>query len=40
VQLTDIFAGAMPFLLLVFLSMFIVYMFPGIALWLPEYMYR
>jgi tripartite ATP-independent transporter DctM subunit len=40
VQLTQIFAGAMPFLLLVFVSMFIVYMFPGIALWLPAYLYR
>ena len=40
VQLTDIFAGALPFVLLVFVSMFIVYMFPGIALWLPDYIYR
>ena len=40
VQLTQIFAGSMPFLALVFLSMVIVYVFPQIALWLPEAIYR
>jgi tripartite ATP-independent transporter DctM subunit len=40
VKLTDIFAGVMPFLGMVFLSMIIVYIFPQIALWLPEYLYR
>jgi len=39
VQLMDIFRGVMPFLGLVFLAMFIVYMFPGIALWLPTLVY-
>ncbi len=39
VQLMQIFAGVMPFLVLIFLSMFLLYQFPGIALWLPEALY-
>jgi tripartite ATP-independent transporter DctM subunit len=39
VKLTDIFAGALPFVGLVFLTMALVYIFPGIALWLPNYLY-
>jgi TRAP-type mannitol/chloroaromatic compound transport system permease large subunit len=39
VKLTDIFSGALPFVFLVFLTMFLVYMFPGLALWLPDYLY-
>ncbi len=39
VRLTQIFAGVMPFLLMIFLSMFLLYQFPGIALWLPEVLY-
>jgi TRAP-type mannitol/chloroaromatic compound transport system permease large subunit len=39
VKLTDIFSGALPFVFLVFLTMALVYIFPGIALWLPEYLY-
>jgi tripartite ATP-independent transporter DctM subunit len=39
VKLTDIFAGSLPFVFMVFLTMFIVYMFPQIALWLPDYLY-
>jgi tripartite ATP-independent transporter DctM subunit len=39
VKLTDIFYGALPFVGLVFLTMFLVYVFPGLALWLPEYLY-
>jgi tripartite ATP-independent transporter DctM subunit len=39
VKLTDIFAGALPFVYMVFLTMLLVYMFPGIALWLPDYLY-
>jgi len=39
VQLIEIFRGVMPFLALVFLAMFIVYVFPGIALWLPTIVY-
>jgi len=36
VELLDIFKGIMPFLLIVIFAMFLMYMFPGIALWLPE----
>ena len=39
VKLTDIFAGALPFVFMVFMTMFLVYLFPGIALWLPDYLY-
>jgi len=39
VQLTHIFAGCLPYLALVILSMVILYLFPGIALWLPEQFY-
>jgi tripartite ATP-independent transporter DctM subunit len=39
VKLTDIFSGALPFVFMVFLTMFLVYIFPGIALWLPDYLY-
>lgn len=39
VKLTDIFSGALPFVLLVFLTMALVYIFPGLALWLPGYLY-
>jgi TRAP-type mannitol/chloroaromatic compound transport system permease large subunit len=40
VKLTDIFSGALPFVFMVFMTMFLVYLFPQIALWLPDYMYR
>jgi tripartite ATP-independent transporter DctM subunit len=39
VELTHIFRGALPFVGMVFLTMILVYVFPGIALWLPEYLY-
>ncbi len=39
VKLTDIFSGALPFVGLVFLTMAMVYIFPEIALWLPNYLY-
>jgi tripartite ATP-independent transporter DctM subunit len=39
VKLTDIFAGALPFVFMVFITMFLVYLFPQIALWLPSYLY-
>jgi tripartite ATP-independent transporter DctM subunit len=39
VQLTDIFSGALPFVFMVFLTMAMVYIFPQIALWLPDYLY-
>jgi tripartite ATP-independent transporter DctM subunit len=39
VKLTDIFSGALPFVFMVFITMFLVYTFPSIALWLPDYLY-
>jgi tripartite ATP-independent transporter DctM subunit len=39
VLLTQIFRGCMPFLYIVLLSMLVVYVFPGIALWLPRVIY-
>jgi tripartite ATP-independent transporter DctM subunit len=40
VQITEIFKGALPFLSMVFIAMIILYMFPGIALWLPAQIYN
>ena len=40
VQLTDIFKGALPFVMMVFLSMVLIYVFPGIVLWLPNLLYN
>jgi tripartite ATP-independent transporter DctM subunit len=39
VRLNQIFAGALPFVFMVFLTMAVVYVFPGIALWLPHKIY-
>jgi TRAP-type mannitol/chloroaromatic compound transport system permease large subunit len=39
VRLTQIFAGCMPFLVMVILSMIIVYIFPGTVYTLPELVY-
>jgi len=39
VLLTQIFSGCMPFLYIVLLSMVVVYVFPGIILWLPRLIY-
>jgi tripartite ATP-independent transporter DctM subunit len=39
VKLTDIFSGALPFVFMVFITMFLVYVFPGLATWLPDYLY-
>jgi len=39
VKLTDIFNGALPFVFMVFATMILVYTFPGLALWLPNYLY-
>ncbi|MGH7367963.1 MAG: TRAP transporter large permease [Candidatus Rokuibacteriota bacterium] len=39
VQLADIFKGALPFVFMVFLAMVLVYVFPGLTLWLPDYLY-
>jgi tripartite ATP-independent transporter DctM subunit len=40
IELTDIFAGIIPFVLLVFVAMFLFYVFPQIGLWLPSMLYR
>ena len=39
VELLDIFKGIMPFLLIVILAMVLMYIFPGIALWLPDVLF-
>ncbi len=39
VQLMQIFKGVMPFLSMIILAMVIIYIFPEIALWLPEQVY-
>jgi TRAP-type mannitol/chloroaromatic compound transport system permease large subunit len=39
VRLTQIFGGALPFVFMVFLTMALVYIFPQIALWLPDMLY-
>ena len=39
VTINEIFAGVMPFLWIVLIAMISVYVFPGIALWLPKYLY-
>jgi len=36
VELLDIFRGIMPFLAIVIFAMILMYLFPGIALWLPD----
>jgi len=40
VQLMDIFKGCFPFLAVVILAMVILYNFQGLALWLPEQIYK
>ncbi|HSW21839.1 MAG TPA: TRAP transporter large permease subunit, partial [Burkholderiaceae bacterium] len=39
VLLTQIFSGCMPFVYVVLVTMLIVYIFPGIAMWLPNALY-
>lgn len=39
VSIDEIFSGVMPFLAIVILSMALLYIFPGIALWLPKALY-
>ncbi len=39
VRLVQIFSGCMPFLMMVFLAMIIVYVIPGIVYWLPNLAY-
>lgn len=39
VELMDIFRGIMPYLGIIVFAMVLLYNFPGIALWLPEYLF-
>jgi tripartite ATP-independent transporter DctM subunit len=39
VTLNQIFAGVMPFIYIVVFCMGVLYMFPGVAMWLPEKLY-
>ncbi|PHQ96532.1 MAG: C4-dicarboxylate ABC transporter [Marinosulfonomonas sp.] len=39
IELIEIFRGIMPYLGIVIFTMFLMYQFPGIALWLPDYLF-
>jgi len=39
IELMEIFRGIMPYLGIVILTMVLMYQFPGIALWLPDYLF-
>ncbi len=39
IELVEIFKGLMPYLAIVMLCMVLMYQFPGIALWLPDYLF-
>jgi TRAP-type mannitol/chloroaromatic compound transport system permease large subunit len=39
VLLTQIFSGCMPFVYIVLITMLVIYVFPGVALWLPSVLY-
>ena len=39
VSINDIFAGVMPFIFIVIFAMVLLYTFPAIGLWLPNYLY-
>jgi tripartite ATP-independent transporter DctM subunit len=39
VRLTQIFAGALPYVFMVFITMALLYIFPGMATWLPRIFY-
>jgi tripartite ATP-independent transporter DctM subunit len=39
VKLEDIFAGCMPYIYIVIMTMVLIYVFPGTVTWLPEYLY-
>jgi tripartite ATP-independent transporter DctM subunit len=40
VSINQIFAGVFPFMLIVLVAMVLLYVFPGIGLWLPEQLYK
>ena len=39
VSINDIFSGVMPFIFIVVFAMVLLYIFPGIGMWLPGYLY-
>ncbi|MFN0193473.1 MAG: TRAP transporter large permease subunit [Aestuariivirga sp.] len=39
VNINDIFSGVMPFIFIVIFAMLLLYIFPAIGLWLPNYLY-
>jgi tripartite ATP-independent transporter DctM subunit len=39
ITIDEIFKGVMPFLWIVIFAMLLLYVFPGLALWLPKYLY-
>ena len=39
VSINDIFAGVMPFIVIVLIAMVLLYAFPAIGMWLPSYLY-
>lgn len=39
IELMEIFKGILPYLAIVIFSMVLLYQFPGIALWLPDYLF-
>jgi len=39
VELIEVFKGIMPYLAIVILAMMLMYIFPGIAMWLPTYLF-
>lgn len=39
IELVEIFKGIMPYLAIVILTMVLMYQFPGIALWFPDYLF-
>jgi TRAP-type mannitol/chloroaromatic compound transport system permease large subunit len=40
VTLNAIFAGMMPFLAILVIALALLYIFPGIGLWLPSVLYK
>ncbi len=40
VRLTQIFGGALPFVFMVFITMALLYIYPELALWLPNHLYQ
>jgi tripartite ATP-independent transporter DctM subunit len=39
VSINTIFSGSLPYLILIFVAMLLLYVFPGIATWFPSYLY-